>query len=142
MILRGLPERQPSSLARVGRFSCLMTAHSARILVVDDESVNRRLMRAILEVHGYEVIEAADGPTALALIAGGALDLVLLDVMMPGIDGIEVCRRVRGELARPFLPVIVITALSDAESRTRAKAAGANDVLGKPIHLDELIARS
>ena len=114
----------------------------ARVLVVDDEALNRYMIEAILDSEGYEILHAATGEIALETIAREAIDIVLLDVMMPGIDGIEVCRRIRGELARPMLPVVLISALSDAGSRTRGKQAGADDFLTKPIHQDELVART
>ncbi len=111
-----------------------------RILVVDDEVLNRRLIHAILAPEGYDVVHAADGANALGVMEAGDVDLVLLDVMMPGIDGIEVCRQVR-ERHGQLVPVVMISALTDASSRTRAKAIGADDFLTKPIHEDELIVR-
>ena len=111
-----------------------------RILVVDDELLNRRLIQAILAPEGYDIAHAADGADALGILAAGDVDLVLLDVMMPGIDGIEVCRQVRACYGQS-VPVVMISALTDAGSRTRAKAIGADDFLTKPIHEDELIVR-
>jgi signal transduction histidine kinase len=111
------------------------------ILVVDDELANRCVLEAILEPEGFKVIHAKTGCDALVQIEHEHVDLVLLDIMMPGVDGIETCRRIREELARPLLPVIVVSALSDRVSRTRAKTAGADDLLVKPIYEDELIAR-
>jgi PAS domain S-box-containing protein len=116
-------------------------ARKSRILVVDDEILNRRLIHAILAPEGHDIVHASDGVKALELVANGGIDLVLLDVLMPGIDGIDVCQRIRSELGRPILPVIVISALTDPTSRTRAKAAGADDFLTKPIHQDELVVR-
>jgi len=111
-----------------------------RILVVDDEPANRRLVQAILAPEGATMIQAADGAEALAIVAAGGVDLVLLDVMMPGLDGIEVCRRIRA--GADYVPIVLVTALADDASRVRGKEAGADDFLTKPIHEDELIARS
>ena len=111
-----------------------------RVLVVDDEELNRCLIAAILGQRGYEIVHACDGAQALALVAHGDIDLVLLDVMMPGVDGIEVCRRIRQD--HLLLPIVLISAVSDAKSRTLGKEAGADDFLGKPIHDAELVART
>lgn len=111
------------------------------ILVVDDELQNRRVLEAILAPEGFAIAFASSGAEALERIAQGGVDLVLLDVMMPGFDGIETCRRIREELAEPLLPVIIVTALSDRSSRTRSKLCGADDYLVKPICEDELLAR-
>jgi signal transduction histidine kinase/DNA-binding NarL/FixJ family response regulator len=116
-------------------------SEGGRILIVDDEPANRRLLEAILVPEGYSVSQAENGDQALGLIAAGEADLVLLDVMMPGIDGIEVCRRVRGDLQLPLLPVIMVTALTDRDSRTRGKDAGADEFLTKPVFEEELLAR-
>lgn len=113
----------------------------ARILVVDDEDVNRRLLDAILADEGYEVIEAADGPAALALLGSRSIDLVLLDAMMPGMSGMEVCRHIRGKLALAEVPVVFVTALGDRASRLRAAEAGADDFLTKPVDEIELLIR-
>jgi CheY-like chemotaxis protein len=88
------------------------------------------------------VLTARDGPGALALLAAGGIELVLLDVMMPAMDGIEVCRRVRQELRLTELTIVFVTALSDRDSRMRAKAAGANDFLVKPVDSYELAFRA
>jgi signal transduction histidine kinase/DNA-binding response OmpR family regulator len=112
-----------------------------RILVVDDEPTNRRLIAAILSSEPYQVVHAASGEQALETIAAGGIDLVLLDVLMPGLDGIETCRHIRQTLAQPLLPVIMVSALADGDSRTRGKEAGADDFLTKPVAEDELLAR-
>jgi adenylate cyclase len=80
------------------------------ILVVDDLPQNVRLLRAVLEPRGHEVTEAGSGPEGLERLAQGGIDLVLLDVLMPGMDGYEVCRRIRSDPATEFLPVVMITA--------------------------------
>jgi signal transduction histidine kinase len=111
------------------------------ILVVDDELPNRRVLEAILISEGFEVLHATRGREALERIAEGGVDLVLLDVLMPDMDGIETCRKIREELKDPLLPVIMVTALSDRASRTRSKLCGADDYLIKPLYEDELLAR-
>ena len=112
------------------------------VLVVDDEEPNRQLLSALLSAQGFRVLTARDGPSALALLAAGGIELVLLDVMMPAMDGIEVCRRVRQELRLNELTIVFVTALSDRDSRMRAKAVGANDFLVKPVDSYELAFRA
>ena len=112
----------------------------ARILVVDDVPDNVRLLDAVLSSHGYEILQATDGGTALELAATAEPDLVLLDVLMPGIDGYEVCRRLREREETAVLPVIMLTA-SDGQEKTRAIEAGADDFIPKPFDRDELFTR-
>jgi CheY-like chemotaxis protein len=111
------------------------------VLIVDDEEPNRQLLAAVLGARGYTTITARDGPTALDLVRTGGIDLMLLDVMMPGMDGVEVCQRVRNDLRERELTIVFVTALSDRESRMRAKLAGADDFLVKPIESFELMFR-
>ncbi|MDP1913345.1 response regulator [Brevundimonas sp.] len=118
-----------------------MNEARSRILVVDDEHDNRRLLESVLVKAGHEITMAENGETALTLVQVGRFDLVLLDVMMPGMDGIKVCRTIREDFELPLLPVVLVTALSDRESRTRGKAAGADEYLTRPVHHDELLAR-
>jgi CheY-like chemotaxis protein len=110
------------------------------ILVVDDLPQNLRLLRAVLEPRGYALCEATSGAEALERVAAGDVDLVLLDVMMPGLDGYEVCRRIRADPATAFIPVIMITASGEAEKR-RGLDAGADDFVTKPFDQAELLAR-
>ncbi|HEX3696228.1 MAG TPA: hybrid sensor histidine kinase/response regulator [Polyangia bacterium] len=111
------------------------------VLVVDDELANRVLVRAYLQ-NGYEVLEAADGPSALKLLAGTPVDLVLLDVMMPQMSGIEVCSIVKKtDEDGPYQPIILLTALGAQEDRIRGLEAGADDFLTKPVDRHELLLR-
>jgi DNA-binding response OmpR family regulator len=111
----------------------------ARILVVDDVPQNVRLLEAVLTPRGYDVITATDGERALELVETGKPDLVLLDVMMPGLDGYEVCRRLRGDDETAVLPVIMVTASTG--EKTTAIQAGADDLIAKPFSHDELLVR-
>lgn len=112
-----------------------------RILVVDDTPYNVRLLGDLLAAAGYSVIPAASGPEALARVAADQPDLVLLDVVMPGMSGYEVCARLRANPATGLLPVILVTALDPAEERLKGLEAGADDFLTKPIPRAELLAR-
>ena len=113
---------------------------SGRILVVDDLPQNIRLLEAVLEPEGYEVVAASSGPDALELLAVGGIDLVLLDVVMPGMDGYRVCRHVREDEATRFLPIVMITASGD-EEKLASIEAGADDFVAKPFNRHELLAR-
>jgi signal transduction histidine kinase len=112
-----------------------------RVLVVDDQPSMRLLMRMLLERDGCEVVEAADGVDALEQIANQQIDVVVMDVMMPRMDGIATCRKLREVLGNRTLPVVLVTALADREARIAGKGAGADDFLTKPIDPVELCAR-
>jgi DNA-binding response OmpR family regulator len=113
----------------------------AAVLVVDDERPNRQLLEALLVSQGYRVLQASDGPSAIQLIREETIGLVLLDMMLPGLDGAEICSHLRTEAKIPHLPVVMVSALSDRASRLRAKEAGADDYLVKPVDTLELLIR-
>jgi adenylate cyclase len=112
-----------------------------RILVVDDTPQNVKLLADLLAAKGYGVSTAANGQQALDSIASGAPDLVLLDVMMPGLSGYEVCRKIRENPATALLPVVMVTSLDPHQERVKGIEAGADDFLSKPINQPELFAR-
>jgi CheY-like chemotaxis protein len=111
----------------------------ATILVVDDTETNVRLLEAVLAPRGYTVLEASSGEAALSLLDEHAADVVLLDILMPGMDGYEVCRRLRANPATTHLPVIMITA-SETKQKIQALEAGADDFVVKPFDKAELLA--
>ncbi len=113
----------------------------AKILVVDDHPSSRMTAVALLSVEGYEVLEAESGPIALKRVVEGNPDLILLDVMMPGMDGFEVCRRLKEDEQTRLIPVVFITALNDKRSRIMGIEAGGDDFLSKPFDRLELAAR-
>ncbi|WP_425984446.1 PleD family two-component system response regulator [Brevundimonas sp. TWP1-2-1b1] len=114
---------------------------SARILVVDDVDVNVRLLEAKLTIEYYDVLSCNDGATALAIAAEHQPDLILLDVMMPGMDGFETCRRLKAQAETRHIPVVLVTALDGRQDRIRGLEAGADDFLTKPIDDVILFAR-
>ena len=117
-----------------------MTERTPKILVVDDVPENVRLLEAVLVPRGYEVVTAHDGDAALDLVEAEEPDLILLDVMMPGLDGYAVCTRLRANDDTAMLPVIMVTS-SVGQEKTRAIEAGADDFIPKPFNHDELLTR-
>jgi putative two-component system response regulator len=114
---------------------------NGKILVVDDDADNRNLMGEFLGSHGYETIMAGDGQTALDQFSQSEPDLVLLDVIMPSIGGLEVCSRLKADPASRLTPVVLVTGLSATEDRIRGLEVGADDFLTKPLDQSELLAR-
>jgi two-component system cell cycle response regulator len=114
---------------------------SARILVVDDILANVKLLEAKLTSEYFEVVTAIDGPSALEVVQREKPDLVLLDVMMPGMDGFEVCRIIKGDPVTEHIPVVMVTALDQASDRVAGIEAGADDFLTKPVNDIALMAR-
>ncbi len=118
-----------------------MHPYKQKILCVDDEPLNLKVLDKLLVSHGYEVIKAEDGEAALKTIGENSVDLVLLDVMMPRLDGFEVCRRIKGDERLRNIPVVMITALSAKEDRIKGIEAGAEDFISKPFDQGEVLAR-
>jgi len=112
-----------------------------RVLVVDDTPSNVKLLADVLQARGYAVLTAANGAEALARTEHDAPDLVLLDVMMPGMSGYDVCRKIRANPATATLPVVMVTALDPTQERVKGIEAGADDFLTKPINQPEILAR-
>ena len=114
---------------------------TGRILVVDDQRAASELLAGVLQARGYEVSIAASGEAALEAVPRAAPDLVIADIRMPGIDGYELCRRLRAEPDTALLPVILVTSLEAIDERVRGLEAGADDFLSKPVNWEELFAR-
>jgi adenylate cyclase len=112
-----------------------------RILVVDDSETNRDILNARLTSHGYEILQAADGEEALVAAREHLPDLILLDVMMPKLGGIEVCRELKGDPTLPFMPIILVTARTDTKDVVTGLDAGADEYLTKPVDQLALVAR-
>lgn len=112
-----------------------------KVLVVDDHPASRMTAVALLSVEGYDVLEAESGPDALESVLSGNPDLILLDVMMPGMDGFEVCRRLKQDEQTRLTPVVFVTALDDRRARLKGIEAGGDDFLTKPFDQLELSAR-
>src|SRR5689334_5876121 len=115
--------------------------HPGRILIVDDHEDNVELLKVRLETWGFHVDTAMDGAEALSSVEREPPDLILLDIMMPKLDGIEVTRRIKGNEQLPFIPIIMQTALDTTEDKVEGLEAGADDYITKPIDFAELKAR-
>jgi two-component system, sensor histidine kinase and response regulator len=112
-----------------------------RILVVDDQDANRLLMRDLLESQGHEVLEATEGTEALLRVGEAMPDVVLLDIGMPGMDGFEVCRRLKADPVTASIPVLLVTAMTQRDQRLLGIGAGANDYITKPVDRSDLSLR-
>jgi adenylate cyclase len=111
------------------------------ILIVDDEPINLDIFQTRLAVHGYEILTATDGEEALAAARARRPDLILLDVMMPKMDGTDVCRHLKADASLPFMPVIMVTAKADSKDIVTGLEAGADEYLTKPVDQAALVAR-
>ena len=132
-----MPSKTPIPLPA----STTTPARQGFVLVVDDEEQNRTLLRDPLEARGYEVEEAENGERALQKIAARPPDVILLDLMMPKMDGFEVCRRLRNDARTAHIPILMVTALSERKERLLGIQAGANDFLNKPVDIQDVILR-
>jgi class 3 adenylate cyclase len=112
-----------------------------RILIVDDVPANVHILQSRLAAHGYDIVTATDGEAALAAVTETQPDLILLDVMMPKMDGIEVCRRLRADASLPFIPIIMVTAKADPKDVVAGLEAGGDEYLTKPVDQPALVAR-
>jgi CheY-like chemotaxis protein len=111
---------------------------SPRILVVDDNETNLDLVGRILKMEGYEVVTAENGAVALQKVGNGKVDMAVLDMMMPSMDGFELCRRLHQLPACADIPIIILTASYGEDEKLQAEEAGANALLGKPFDMDTL----
>jgi len=127
-----------------GRFTEKMEEHenTKRVMVVDDEAGALTLIRIMLERSGFTVQGARDALGALSLLEASTPDLFVLDVMMPGMDGIELCRRIRARPQTAHTPILILSARGDSESIAAGLAAGANDYLAKPVLHHDLAAKA
>lgn len=114
-------------------------AENKSILIVDDNKETVKLYSALLELEGFQTIPAYDGYQALETLKNQTVDVVLLDIMMPEIDGIEVCRQIKSHPKTEGISIVMVTALSDPENKEQALKAGANGYLTKPVMVDDLI---
>jgi adenylate cyclase len=114
---------------------------SSRILVVDDQRANVEMMAGVLKARGYEVLTALDGESALERVRAGRPDIVVSDILMPGMDGYEMCRRLRADADTALLPVVLVTSLDAQKERIKGLEVGADDFLSKPVNWEELFAR-
>jgi DNA-binding response OmpR family regulator len=114
---------------------------AGRVLVVDDDEDSRRLLAHLLERKGYSVVLADGGPSALSTLAKQDVDVVVLDVMMPNMDGFAVCRELKKSPGTATLPVILLTARDDIETRATGMKLGVSEFLAKPVNKEELYAR-
>ncbi len=115
--------------------------NQARILIVDDDPHTLEILRRWLNREGYATVSAEDGPSCLKALTGDPIDVIVLDVMMPGMDGLEVCERLQANDAWRQIPVILLTAKDDMETRSRGMSLHVSEYLTKPVNKQELFAR-
>jgi DNA-binding response OmpR family regulator len=132
---------QPLSLTPATGATTPVLPECSKILIVDDEPFNVDYLEQTLAEHGYETVNASNGQEALEKVATEAPDLILLDVMMPVMDGFTVCRILKDHEATRLIPIVIMTALDAREDRIKGIKAGADDFLTKPVHEEELLAR-
>jgi putative two-component system response regulator len=118
-----------------------LASRTATVLVADDQQANLELLSGLLEVEGYHVVCATDGQQALEVLKTQEIDVVLLDVLMPGRSGFEVCHEIKSNAATRLIPVILVTGLAGADDRLKGIDCGADDFLNKPVDRAELLAR-
>lgn len=139
------PQSEPRPCTRSANTPRMLSTRKKRqrpvLLLVDDEPLGLRALESLFGEEEYEVLQASSGQAAIELIEKGKPDLVLLDVMMPGVDGFEVCRRIRAVQAVAEIPILLVTALDDRQSRLRGLKAGADDFISKPFDRAEVRAR-
>jgi diguanylate cyclase (GGDEF)-like protein len=116
-------------------------SHESRVLIAEDDAITREYLSTLLKANGMQVVIAEDGHRAVAKARDAQLDLVLLDIMMPGIDGLDCCRLIKGFTQDGFLPIVLLTARNDADSRVSGLRIGADDYVSKPFDERELLAR-
>jgi putative two-component system response regulator len=138
---RSLIEQSPSVTTGIPFRSEASVTTKAKVLVIDDQPAIVEFLSRLLTRHGYAVSSAPDGTAGLAAVGCEGPDIVLLDVSMPGMSGLEVCRRLKNDSGTRFTPVVLVTGQTDPGLLTEAADAGADDVLAKPVAADELIAR-
>ena len=113
----------------------------ATVLIVDDEERNRRLLDVLLRTDGYQTLSASNGNEALALASSARPDMILLDLMMPGMDGFEVMRALRSNPSTSAIPIVIVSALDDVAAHRRLLASGADEFINKPVDRWELSLR-
>src|SRR4051812_25729330 len=118
-----------------------MDAEVGTVLAVDDTPQNLELVEAILTAEGFEVRLAADGQAALEAVAASPPDCIVLDVMMPRVDGFTVCQRLKADRRTRTIPILLLTALSEVDDKVMGLEVGADDFLNKPVDQQELVAR-
>ena len=112
---------------------------TARVLIVEDDALSLKLTRDVLQARGFETHETADGVTALSMAASLDADLIVMDIGLPGMDGVEVTRRLKQDPRTSAIPVVAVTALAMAEDEQRMRLAGCDALLTKPVRLQELV---